>query len=142
MLPVYQKMAREQGELLMMEGIRYGKELIYLVWIVFSLAMCSGIAVEHPVLEREGGMRYYLNVLGVGQSAYWVGNFTFDILLFAFQASVMVALVYPLNPKTPRFRKSILIISAATRRHSCFDPTWSLLSWFRATNAWCSEGSK
>ena len=97
MAPVLQRAAREQAELLMMEGIRYMKEIIYLVWIIFSLAMCSGIAVEHPVMEREGGMRYYLNVLGVGQGAYWLGNFLFDILLFAFQAAVMVALVYPLN---------------------------------------------
>jgi hypothetical protein len=53
-------------ELLMVEGIRYMKEIIYLIWIIFSLAQCSGIAVENPVLEREIKIRYYLNVLGIG----------------------------------------------------------------------------
>jgi len=51
---------------MMMEGIRYMKEIIYLIWIVFSLAQCSGIAIENPVLERETSIRYYLNVLGLG----------------------------------------------------------------------------
>jgi hypothetical protein len=45
-------MAKEQGQLIMMEGIRYMKEMIYLMWIIFSLAQCSGVAVENPVLER------------------------------------------------------------------------------------------
>ena len=53
MAPVIRQMAREQAELMMVEAIRYMKEIIYLIWIVFSLAQCSGIAVEHPVLERE-----------------------------------------------------------------------------------------
>lgn len=59
-------MAREMSQLMMMEGIRYMKEIIYLIWIVFSLAQCSGIAIENPVLERETSIRYYLNVLGLG----------------------------------------------------------------------------
>lgn len=82
-----------------MEGMRYMKELIYLIWIIFSLSQCSGIAVEHPVLERQSGMRYYLNVLGLKQSAYWTANFCFDIACFAVQAALMVVLIYPLQLK-------------------------------------------
>jgi hypothetical protein len=49
----------------MLEGIRYMKEVIYLVWAIFSLAMCSGVAVETPVLERQTGLRQYLNIIGL-----------------------------------------------------------------------------
>lgn len=38
MKPVMRQMAKEQGQLIMMEGIRYMKEMIYLMWIIFSLA--------------------------------------------------------------------------------------------------------
>lgn len=64
--PIYNQMNREFGELMMVEGVRYLKEIIYLIWMVFSLALCSGIAIENPVLERETKIRYYLNVLGLG----------------------------------------------------------------------------
>ena len=124
MRPVIASVAREQSEILMMEGIRYMKEIIYLVWIVFSLAMCSGIAVEHPVMEREGGMRYYLNVLGVGQGAYWLGNFLFDIALFAFQAAIMVVLVYPLNLSS--YQESIYDFAALM---ALFGPAHTLFSY-------------
>jgi len=52
MQPIMREMVREQAELVLIEGVRYMKEVIYLVWLVFSLALCSGIAVEHPVAER------------------------------------------------------------------------------------------
>ena len=89
-------MAKEQGQLIMMEGIRYMKEMIYLMWIIFSLAQCSGVAVENPVLERQNKIRYYLNVLGMGQIAYWSGNFVFDLICYYIQAGIMIGLVYPL----------------------------------------------
>lgn len=66
MRPVMRQMVKEQTELMMVEAIRYMKEIIYLIWIIFSLAMCSGVAVENPVLERQTKIRYYLNVLGLG----------------------------------------------------------------------------
>jgi hypothetical protein len=66
MKPILRTLAKEQGQLIMMEGIRYMKEMIYLMWIIFSLAQCSGVAVENPVLERQNKIRYYLNVLGIG----------------------------------------------------------------------------
>ena len=52
MMPFITQVAREQAELLMIEAIRYMKEIIYLIWIIFSLSQCSGIAVENPVMER------------------------------------------------------------------------------------------
>jgi len=73
------------------------KEVIYLVWAIFSLAMCSGVAVETPVLERQTGLRQYLNIIGLNQKAYWLGNFLFDLILFAIQAVIMVYLIYPLK---------------------------------------------
>jgi hypothetical protein len=82
---------------MIVEGIRYMKEIIYLIWIVFSLAQCSGIAVENPVLERQTKIRYYLNVLGLGQAAYWFGNFVFDLICYYIQAFIMIVLVYPLK---------------------------------------------
>mmetsp|Transcript_10517 Transcript_10517/g.17627 ORF Transcript_10517/g.17627 Transcript_10517/m.17627 type:complete len:443 (+) Transcript_10517:941-2269(+) len=42
-------------------------------------------------------MRRHLAVLGLGQAAYWAGNFLFDALAFALQASLMVLLVFPLG---------------------------------------------
>lgn len=66
MKPILRTLAKEQGQLIMIEGIRYMKEMIYLMWIIFSLAQCSGVAVENPVLERQNKIRYYLNVLGMG----------------------------------------------------------------------------
>ena len=68
----------------MIEEIRYMKEIIYLIWMIFSLSQCSGIAVENPVMERQAKIRYYLNVIGLGQAAYWIGNFAFDMICFAF----------------------------------------------------------
>jgi hypothetical protein len=65
MKPIMEEMAKEQAELMIIEGLRYMKEIIYLTWIIFSLAQCSGIAVEHAVLERETKIRYYLNVLSL-----------------------------------------------------------------------------
>ena len=38
MRPILKQMIREQAELMMVEGIRYMKEIIYLIWIVFSIA--------------------------------------------------------------------------------------------------------
>jgi hypothetical protein len=38
--------------------------------------------VENPVLERETKIRYYLNVLGLGQAAYWCGNLVFDLICY------------------------------------------------------------
>jgi len=38
MKPIMMQMMREQTDLLMLEGIRYMKEIIYLIWIVFSLS--------------------------------------------------------------------------------------------------------
>ena len=97
MKPLMQEVMREQLQLIMVEGVRYLKEIIYLIWIIFSMAQCSGIAVEHPVLERESKIRFQLNVMGLSQAAYWCANFLFDIACFAIQASLMVVLVYPLN---------------------------------------------
>ena len=36
----------------MKEGIAYALELIYSVWIVLSLVLCSGMFIETPVVER------------------------------------------------------------------------------------------
>jgi len=105
MKPVLRQLAKEQGQLIMMEGIRYMKEMIYLMWIIFSLAQCSGVAVENPVLERQNNIRYYLNVLGMGQLAYWSGNFVFDLICYYIQAAIMIGLVYPL--KLMAFQKQI-----------------------------------
>jgi len=38
MRPIFRKMLREQSELMMIEGIRYMKEIIYLIWMIFSIA--------------------------------------------------------------------------------------------------------
>jgi len=65
--------------------------------MVFSIAQCSGIAIENPVMERELNIRYYLNVLGIGQMAYWCGNLIFDMIIFSIQASLMIVMVYPLK---------------------------------------------
>jgi hypothetical protein len=76
-------MLNEQTQLIIVEGIRYMKEIIYMMWIIFSFAQCSGIAIEHPVHERQTKLRYYLNVLGLSQLAYWTANFVFDLACFA-----------------------------------------------------------
>jgi len=125
MAPLMRQMAREQAELMMVEGVRYMKEIIYLIWIVFSLSQCSGIAVEHPVMEREIQMRYYLNVVGIGQAAYWSGNFAFDILCYAIQAAIMVGLVYPLT--LPAYQREIRSMVALM---CLFGPAHTLFSYF------------
>mmetsp|Transcript_3730 Transcript_3730/g.5633 ORF Transcript_3730/g.5633 Transcript_3730/m.5633 type:complete len:368 (-) Transcript_3730:1301-2404(-) len=122
MKPVMRDVIREQGELMMVEGIRYMKEIIYLIWIVFSLSQCSGIAIEAPVMERESRIRYHLNVLGMGQVAYWAGNFTFDLLCFLFQAVLMVGLIYPLHLHTfqKEVKAMILLMAAFGPAHTLF----------------------
>ena len=70
-------------------------------------------------------MRYYLNVIGIGQAAYWIGNFTFDIICYYFQASIMVGLVYPL--KLPAYQKEIKSMIALM---ALFGPAHTLFSYF------------
>jgi len=118
-------MYREQSELIILEGMRYMKEIIYMIWIIFSLAQCSGIAVENPVLERETKIRYYLNVLGLSQTAYWCGNFAFDMMCYCMQAFLMIILVYPL-----RLRAFQDQIGSMIKLMAFFGPAHTLFSYF------------
>ena len=118
------QMIKEQTELMMVEAIRYMKEIIYLIWIIFSLSMCSGVAVENPVLERQNKIRYYLNVLGLGQVAYWSGNFLFDMICYSIQASIMISLVYPL--KLTAYQKDIF---SFIKLFLAFGPAHTLFSY-------------
>lgn len=125
MKPIMRDIAREQAELVMVESIRYMKEVIYLVWMIFSLSTCSGIAVENPVEERQSRMRQHLNVLGLSQMAYWAGNFCFDLVCFFIQASLMVGLVFPLNLKA--FQKEVYSMACLM---IAFGPAHILFSYF------------
>lgn len=70
--------AMEDMQRFLKEGIEYAGGMIYLVWIVLSLSLCSGMFVENPVQERFTKLRYYLGVLGLPQGIYWLGNLLFD----------------------------------------------------------------
>ena len=43
----------------------YATELLYAVWIVLSLVLCSGMFVETPVVERMMKNRYWMKVVGL-----------------------------------------------------------------------------
>lgn len=42
-------------------------------------------------------LRYYLDVVGVNQYSYWIGNLLFDMIIITFWCSVMISLVFPLK---------------------------------------------
>lgn len=94
---ILQKNLEQERQSLFKEGVMYACELAYFVWVMLSLALCSGMFVENPVAERHGKNRYYLSVLGLSQSAYWLGNILFDLSVYILQASFMLILVLPLE---------------------------------------------
>lgn len=89
-------MAEEKKNEMLKEGMAYAIEFIYSIWIILSLALCSGMFVENPVVERFAKLRYYLNVIGVNQYAYWISNMIFDVLIISFWSIIMIGLVFPL----------------------------------------------
>lgn len=66
----------------MEEKLKLAAEYLYATWIIISFSLCSGMFIEHPVLERFSKMRYYLNVIGLYQSAYWIGSLLFDFVIY------------------------------------------------------------
>lgn len=75
----------EKGDMkvkMIKEGIMYAAETAYMVWVLLSISLCAGMFVECPVQERHLKIRYYLNVLGLSQVTYWLGNFAFDLLIY------------------------------------------------------------
>eukprot|EP00347_Sterkiella_histriomuscorum_P015355 403357331 len=105
-----QQYAEQSKKELMEEGFQYAIELVYSVWIVLSLSLCSGMFVEIPTQERLLKLRYYLNVIGVNQYAYWIANLIFDLLIISFWSVIMIVLVYPLKLKA--FIDNIQLFSA------------------------------
>lgn len=92
-----QKKGEEDMKKFLKEGLQYAAEMVYFVWLLLSISLCSGIFVENPVQERLHRIRYYLNVLGLPQLTYWLGNIAFDYFIFLIQAAMMLILVQPLN---------------------------------------------
>lgn len=81
---------------MMKEGIMYAAETAYTVWVILSISLCAGMFVECPVQERLLKIRYYLNVLGLKQTVYWLGNLAFDLVIYAIQGGSLVILLYAL----------------------------------------------
>ncbi|CDW82000.1 abc transporter family protein [Stylonychia lemnae] len=91
------KEAEKRKERMMKEGLEYAFEIMYAVWIVLSLSLCSGMFVEIPVKERFLKLRYYLKVIGVNQYVYWFANLLFDMFIISFWVGIMIAVIYPLK---------------------------------------------
>ena len=62
--------------------MQYFSEMIYFVWIMLSLSLCSGMFVETPVHERSTNIRYYLTVLKLPSLLYWLSSLVFDLLVY------------------------------------------------------------
>lgn len=75
------------------ESIAFAIEILYVVWVVFTISFCSGMFIENPVIERSLKIRYLLNVTGLNQTIYWIGTFLFDYILFTLQSLLLVYLV-------------------------------------------------
>ena len=79
------------------EGMQYAAELAFFIWVMLSISLCSGMFVENPVQEKFLKIRYMLNVVGLKQQVYWVGNLIFDLLVFLIQGILMILMVFPFN---------------------------------------------
>ncbi len=73
---------------------------VYSVWVVIALALCTGIFIETPVLERENKLRYAFKVTGLRDTPYWIGTFLADFLLYLMPGLCFVALIFLFNVTT------------------------------------------
>ena len=70
------------------EKTQYSSRIILSAYIFLST-----LFLGHHVTERENSVKYVLLVMGMRPSAYWLGNFSFDLLVFGSSFGVLSVLV-------------------------------------------------
>lgn len=74
------------------EKTQYSSRIILSAYIFLST-----LFLGHHVTERENSVKYVLLVMGMRPSAYWLGNFSFDLLVFGSSFGVLSILVVSLE---------------------------------------------
>ena len=62
--------------------------------IISSYILLSTLFLGHHVMERELYVKYVMVVMGCKISAYWLGNFIFDFLMFILSFIVMTIVIF------------------------------------------------
>jgi ABC-2 family transporter protein len=70
---------------------------IFIVFMLFSFAVCSGLFIVTFVEERDKRLRHVFKVVGVNTVSYFFGNLLCDIVLFFICTAIFIALLYPLG---------------------------------------------
>ena len=73
--------------------MKYGFPIL----LMFSFVMSSGIFVITTVADRELKLRYLLNFAGMRSSAYYIGIWMGDTLIFIVPASLLILLAWALG---------------------------------------------
>lgn len=71
------------------EKTQYTSKLVLSAYILLST-----LFLGHHVVERELYVKYVMIVMGCKISAYWVGNFLFDLLIFLISFSILTLTIY------------------------------------------------
>ena len=79
------------------EGFANFFSILFVFYLLFAFAVCSGIFIVTPVSDRQNKLRYLYNFLGLSPAAYYLGNFLADVLIFTLASAGFVLLFFPLR---------------------------------------------
>ena len=71
------------------------KVMIFIVMAIFAYALNTAVYCSLPVYEREEKLKYLMDVMGLRNLPYWLGNLTIDLIFL----SLMNGIVYLLYSK-------------------------------------------
>jgi hypothetical protein len=67
-------------------------EMVYGGLILYSFTLTSLLHQTVLVAERESNLRYILNFIGIRSTAYYLGNFLAELIVFAFISLSLIIL--------------------------------------------------
>lgn len=66
------------------------------IMVAIALILSSGLFVITPVKDKEDKLRYLLNFTGISSTAYYMGIFLADLILFIVPTIMIVILSFVL----------------------------------------------
>lgn len=70
---------------------------MFAFFILLGFSLCSGLYIIQPVQDRELKLRNLLHFAGMKSTAYFLGSFLADILLFSIPTIGFIILLFPLG---------------------------------------------
>lgn len=70
---------------------------LFAFFILIGFALCSGLFILSPVLDKENKLRSMLNFMGMKSLAYYLGNLFADLILFSIPTVGFILLLFPLK---------------------------------------------